>query len=98
MSNQKFNLLRQVNEQTEQQINEEQQLSEVDSTSSENDIKAKFNSISELQKIANDWKDQADELSDEELREKIGYDLEQLEYTPEQQAEAIPKIIDMIKQ
>lgn len=97
MSN-KLGLIKQINDETENlTITEQTELSEADQFPSEGDIKKKFGSLRELQRIASYWKENGQGLEDDELREKIGMDLEQLEYTPDQQADAIPKIMDMVK-
>lgn len=51
----------------------------------------------EAKRIADYWKEQAPKLSDDQLRELVGNDLEQLEYTPAQVNVMVPKIIELIR-
>lgn len=99
MTRKSFNLIKQMNEQVDKdnEVVDQSSLSEADMSPTTGDIRAKFGSLRELQRIANYWKEHGQDLDDAELRERIGMDLEQLEYDPDQQAEAIPKIMQMIQ-
>lgn len=50
----------------------------------------------ELQRIADYWKSAGDALSDDELRDAVGNDLEQLEYSPEEVEQYLPQVLQMI--
>lgn len=51
----------------------------------------------EMSRIAAFWKQHSKGMSDDDLAEVIGNDLEQLEYSPEEAEKMIPKIVRMIK-
>jgi hypothetical protein len=52
----------------------------------------------EMDRIAAHWKEQGgDKMSDDELADAIGDDLEQLEYSPEEVADLVPAIISKIR-
>lgn len=50
----------------------------------------------ELQRIADHWKEEGQDMSEDELRDAIGNDLEQLEYTPEQIASGISTVMSKL--
>lgn len=98
----KFTLLKETNSKVNKKIKKQkqkklkEQQEQQDSDPPKDDIKQAFGSMRELQSIAKYWAEHGEGLSEDEIREKVGLDLEQLEYSPEQQAEYIPKIMDMI--
>lgn len=50
----------------------------------------------ELQRIADHWEAEGAEMSDDELRDAIGDDLEQLEYSPEEISDGIDQVMSML--
>lgn len=50
----------------------------------------------DMKKIADYWNLHGRDMSDDDLREAIGYDLEMLEYTPEQVEAMVPTILQML--
>lgn len=50
----------------------------------------------ELERIADHWREEGADMSDEELRDAIGNDLEQLEYSPEEISDGIDKVMDLM--
>lgn len=55
-----------------------------------------MNANDDMQKIADQWSRNAHKLSDEELFNVVGNDLEMLEYTPTQVADMVPIILGLI--
>lgn len=62
-------------------------------------INETVNTSKEMKRIADHWSSVANEtkMSDQELRDFIGDDLEHLEYTPEQIETMVDKIFDMVR-
>lgn len=52
---------------------------------------------SEMQTLAKYWIENGSDMTDDEIREAIGNDLEQLEYTPEQVNEMVPHVMKMVR-
>ena len=50
----------------------------------------------ELQRIADHWREEGAEMEDDELRDAIGDDLEQLEYSPEEISTGIDDVMNAI--
>jgi hypothetical protein len=57
------------------------------------------NAESEMQRLADHWKQVAAKrsMTDEQLRDAVGNDLEQLEYSPEQVGKMVQTILHMIR-
>lgn len=51
----------------------------------------------EMKRVGDHWKKAGKSLSSDELREKIGHDLEMLEYNPEEVDAMIPWIVKYIR-
>ncbi len=51
----------------------------------------------ELSRIADHWREQGADMDDDQLRDAIGDDLEQLEYSPEEISTGIDKVMDMLE-
>lgn len=51
----------------------------------------------EMQTLAKYWIENGSDMTDDEIREAIGNDLEQLEYTPEQVNEMVPQVMKMVR-
>ena len=52
----------------------------------------------EMQTLANYWREHGTDMSEDELLDAIGHDLEQLEYAPEQIQQMVPQIRLLIRQ
>ena len=52
----------------------------------------------EMQTLANYWIENGADMSEDELMDAIGHDLEQLEYSPMHIEQMLPQIMDMIQQ
>lgn len=50
----------------------------------------------ELQKVADHWLEAGEEMSDDDLRDEIGNELEQLDYSPEDISSGIDTVMDML--
>lgn len=50
----------------------------------------------ELQRIADHCREECADMSDDELRDKIGDDLEQLEYSPEEISDGIDTVMELL--
>jgi len=59
-------------------------------------LKEMVNANDDMQKIADQWSRNAHKLTDQELFDIVGNDLEMLEYTPTQVADMVPIILDLI--
>lgn len=51
----------------------------------------------EMKRLAEYWMENGADMSEDELRDAIGNDLEQLEYTPDQVDQMIPVILQMVR-
>lgn len=67
-----------------------------DQFGSEEPADVSVNVDDELQRIADYWKSAGDALSDDELRDAVGNDLEQLEYSPEEVEQYLPQVLQII--
>ena len=54
------------------------------------------NANDDMQKIADQWSRNAHKLTDQELFDIVGNDLEMLEYTPTQVADMVPIVLGLI--
>lgn len=100
MAKEKFSLIKSIQEDATERAKQEEKpslLSDENVERQRSIIREALDKHHELKRIAKYWEQYKDQYSDDELREQIGMDLEQLEYSPEEQADAIPKIIDMIE-
>lgn len=50
----------------------------------------------ELERIADHWREEGAEMEDDDLRDAIGDDLEQLEYSPEEMPDAIDEVMSIL--
>lgn len=50
----------------------------------------------ELERIADHWREEGADMDDDELRDAIGDDLEQLDYSPEEISDGIDKVMSML--
>jgi len=60
-------------------------------------INEEANEQAEVQRIADHWKKYANKMTDQQLADAIGNDLEQLEYTPEQVDKLVPHAIKLVR-
>lgn len=60
----------------------------------QSDVSAAPNS--ELERIADHWREEGKDMSEDELRDAIGDELEQLEYSPEEISDGIDTVMSMI--
>lgn len=51
----------------------------------------------EMHRIADYWRENGQDMPEEELRSSIAMDLEQLEYSPEQAEQLIPQVMQMLR-
>lgn len=61
-------------------------------------INEQANANEEMKRIAQHWRGYRDKMSDPQLADAVGNDLEQLEYTPDQVEAMVPTILAMIKE
>ena len=52
----------------------------------------------EMQTLADYWTENGADMSEDELMDAIGNDLEQLEYSPMHIQQMLPQIMDMVRQ
>ncbi len=60
-------------------------------------INEQANAQAEVQRIADHWKQYANKMSDQQLADAVGNDLEQLEYTPDQVEKLVPVAVKLIR-
>jgi hypothetical protein len=60
------------------------------------DEEFEFGTDEELQRIADHWQEAGVDLSDDEIRDAVGDELEQLEYSPEEIASSIDTVMSML--
>jgi len=60
-------------------------------------INEQANAKDEMERIALHWKGYQAQMTDQQLFDAVGNDLEELEYTPEQVEKMVPAILGMIE-
>ncbi len=59
-------------------------------------IRELMENIHEIDRLVDHWKEEGQGMSKAQLRSKIGYELEMLEYSPAQVEAVLPQILDRL--